>query len=131
MGVTFLLDTHVLLWAVAAPERIPDDVRDLLTDARHGLVVSAVSAWEVATKVRLGKLDAASLVRTWDRRIAGIGATQLPITAEHALYAGDMSWEHRDPFDRMLVAQATLEDLSLATVDQAIVGLPTPRIVTW
>lgn len=131
MGVTFLLDTHVLLWAVAAPERIPNDVRDVLTDTRHGLVVSAVSAWEVATKVRLGKLDAASLVRTWDRRIAGIGATQLPITAEHALYAGEMPWDHRDPFDRMLVAQATLEDLSLVTVDQAIVGLPTPRIVTW
>lgn len=129
--MNFLLDTHVLLWAVAAPERIPDDVRDLLTDTRHGLAVSAVSAWEVATKVRLGKLNAASLVRTWDRRISGIGASVLPITAEHALFAGDMPWEHRDPFDRMLVAQATLEDLTLVTVDRAMVGLPAPRIVSW
>lgn len=131
MGVTFLLDTHVLLWALSTPERIPEDVRDLLTDTQHGLAVSAASAWEVATKVRLGKLDAAPLVRTWDRRIAGIGASVVPISSEHALYAGEMTWGHRDPFDRMLVAQATLEDMSLVTVDDALRGLPAPRIVSW
>jgi len=60
-----------------------------------------------------------------------IGAEVLPITLEHALLAGSMSWAHRDPFDRLLVAQATVEDATFVTVDAAIVGIPVPRILTW
>ena len=131
MGVRHLVDTHVLLWLLSAPERISRPVRDALADRSNPLLVSAASALEITTKVRLGKLDAAELTTTLGRRLEGIGADVLPITLEHAGLAGSMSWAHRDPFDRLLVAQATIEDAILVTVDTAIVDLPVPRILTW
>lgn len=131
MGVRYLLDTRVLLWLCSSPERVPEEVLDDLADRRNTLLVSAASALEVATKVRLGKLDAPGLVPLFARRMEGIGASALPITVEHALFAGSLRWDHRDPFDRLLVAQATLEDATLVTVDAAIVRLPLPRVLTW
>lgn len=70
-------------------------------------------------------------MRTFARRLIDIGADVLPITIEHTLLAGSMSWSHRDPFDRLPVAQATVEDATFVTVDRAIVDLPVPRILTW
>ncbi len=102
-----------------------------MADRSNALLVSAASALEISTKIRLRRLDAADLTATLGRRIDDIGADVLPITLEHALLAGSMSWTHRDPFDRLLVAQATVEDATLVTVDAAIVGLPVPRILTW
>lgn len=131
MGVTYLLDTHVFLWLLAEPARIPGPVRDLLADRTNALVVSAISAFEITTKVRLGKLDAGELPVTMPWRVAQIGATTLPVSLEHAVFAGSMPWSHRDPFDRLLVAQATLGNLTLVTVDWALVNLPAPRILTW
>ncbi len=131
MGVTYLLDTHVLLWLHAEVGRVPAQVRDLLADRANRLVVSAVSALEVATKLRLGKLSAPGLVESWGRRTDDIGAESLPISAEHALLAGGMDWAHRDPFDRLLVAQATIEGMTLVTVDAALTGLPAPRLLSW
>ena len=131
MGVKYLVDTHVLLWLFSAPERIPDSVGDALADRSNPLLVSAASALEITTKIRLGKLDAAELTTTLGRRIEGIGADVLPITLEHAVLAGSMPWPHRDPFDRLLVAQATIEDAILVTVDAALIDLPVPRILTW
>jgi PIN domain nuclease of toxin-antitoxin system len=129
--VTFLLDTHVLLWLLGDPEQVPERVRSTLADPTHTLCVSAVSALEVATKQRLGKLAADGLIESWDRRVADIGATELVATSAHARLAGTMRWEHRDPFDRLLVAQATIEAMTLVTVDAALRDLPAPAILTW
>lgn len=131
MGVTHLLDTHVFLWLLTRPERVPETIRASLADPRNPLVVSAVTALEVATKVRLGKLSAPGLTDAWDRQLVDIGATPLSIATDHALLAGRLSWAHRDPFDRLLVAQAMLEGMSLVTVDAALTQLPAPAMVTW
>lgn len=131
MGVTYLLDTHVLLWLLGQPERVPRDVRDQLANRESRLVVSSVSAMEVATKTRLGKLKDLGLVPAWLRRVAEIGAEPLALTTEHALAAGGMAWAHRDPFDRMLVAQAVLEGATLVSVDRAFTDLPAPRLLSW
>lgn len=131
MGITHLLDTLVFLWLLTEPERVPDAVRASLDDPRNPLVVSAVSALEVATKVRLGKLVAPGLTDAWNRQLANIGAEPLSVTTDHALLAGRLSWAHRDPFDRLLVAQATLEGMALVTIDAELVHLPAPPIVTW
>ena len=131
MGVSYLLDTHVLLWLLSDHERVPDSVRDRLADPSSELLVSAVSGLEIATKVRIGKLYAPALTATLPGRVARIGATPLPVSLEHALLAGSMPWPHRDPIDRVLVAQATVEAATLVTVDVALTGLPAPRILTW
>lgn len=131
MGVTHLLDTHVFLWLLTQPERVPEAIRASLGDRQNPLVVSAVSALEVSTKVRLGKLVAPGLTDSWSRQLANIGAQPLSVTTDHALLAGRLSWTHRDPFDRLLVAQATLEGMSLVTVDAALAQLPAPPAITW
>lgn len=135
MGVTagpYLLDTHVLLWLLGQPERVPGATRDLLADRRIGIVVSAVSALEVATKVRLGKLDSGRpLVDNWPDRLREIAATDLPITSHHAMVAGSLPWQHRDPFDRLLVAQALVENLVLVTTDSSMTDVVGLRLHTW
>lgn len=131
MGVSHLLDTHVFLWIVGQPDRLPVEVRTRLSDPENLLYVSAISALEIATKIRLGKLEVPGLVEVWSRRVGQVGARELPVTAEHAIFAGSMAWRHRDPFDRLIVAQATLEDMVVVTVDRAIGGLPVPRVLTW
>ena len=119
MGVTFLLDTHILLWVLSTPDRIPEGPRAQLADRRNLLLVSAVSALEIAAKVRLGKLEGHSLVHTLPSLVAAMGATVLPVSMEHALLAGSMPWSHRDPFDRLLGAQASAENATLVTVHAA------------
>ncbi|MGC5628498.1 type II toxin-antitoxin system VapC family toxin [Georgenia sp. Z1344] len=132
MGVNHLLDTHVLLWLLAAPHRVPEHVRDALADRGSGLVVSAVSAMEVSTKHRLGRLtEAEGLLAGWSPRVAEIGATELPLETDAALLAGRLDWAHRDPFDRLLVAQAMTENLVLVSVDRAVTGFPGLRTLTW
>jgi len=130
-GSSYLLDTHVLLWLLGDPGRVPGAVREELADRRNTLLVSAASALEISTKVRIGKLDAPTLPSTLGRHLADLGAVPLPVSVDHALLAGSMRWEHRDPFDRLLVAQATLEGLVLVTVDAVIAALPAPRLLTW
>jgi len=113
-----LLDTHVLLWALAEPGKLSQNARSVLADRRIDLWVSAASAWEIATKHRIGKLPGAGrLVRDYERNLDRLGAQPLPITAAHALSAGNLDWHHRDPFDRVLAAQAQLEQLPLMTAD--------------
>ena len=131
MGVRHLVDTHVLLWLFSAPDRIPGLIRDTLADRTNPLLVSSASALEIATKVRLGRLKAPGLIQTLPARLSALAAISLPITVDHALLAGSISWPHRDPFDRLLVAQATIEDATLVTVDKTIASLPVPRILTW
>jgi PIN domain nuclease of toxin-antitoxin system len=130
--VTHLLDTHVFLWLLGSPSRVPTPVLDRLADRANELLVSAVSAMEVATKVRLGKLPSARhVVETWPDRVAEIGARDLPLTTQQALFAGSMSWAHRDPFDRMLVAQAIVLNVTLVTDHAALHGVPTLRALGW
>ncbi|WP_125777022.1 type II toxin-antitoxin system VapC family toxin [Antribacter gilvus] len=125
MGVTYLLDTHTLIWLLGTPHRLPAELRDELARGENRLLVSAVSAMEVATKVRLGKLDEARfLVSTWEQRVADLRAEELRISAPHALLAGSMGWDHRDPFDRLLAAQSLVENVPLVTRDDVFTGLP-------
>jgi PIN domain nuclease of toxin-antitoxin system len=128
--VTYLLDTHVVLWLWGDPGRLRDEVRDDLADPANRLLVSAASAMEVATKTRLGKLPiGATLVPTWAAHVTQIAADELPVTAAHALLAGSMTWAHRDPFDRLLVAQALTEGVALVTADAVMAQVPGLRVV--
>ncbi|PFG21208.1 type II toxin-antitoxin system VapC family toxin [Serinibacter salmoneus] len=134
MGVRprYLLDTHVLLWMLAAPSRIPAEPLAELRERRTHLFVSAASAMEVATKTRLGRLPGGeALVAGWEARLAELGVEDLPIDGAAAIAAGAMTWEHRDPFDRLLAAQALRENLTLVTVDSAVLAFPGVRTLTW
>ena len=114
-----LLDTHVLLWAHGAPSRL-SRVQDLVMDGANDLVVSAATAWEIAIKVGLGKLVLTEAAHTWvPSRIAAMGAASLPISQVHALAVADLPPHHRDPFDRILIAQARTIGASLVTADAA------------
>jgi PIN domain nuclease of toxin-antitoxin system len=115
MSLSNLLDTHVLLWWFSQSSRLNDDVRRLIAAPETPIFVSAVSFWEAAIKRAKGRLafDGVALVGA----VAESGLRELSITAEHALAAGDLPRHHDDPFDRMLVAQARAEDLTLITRD--------------
>jgi PIN domain nuclease of toxin-antitoxin system len=124
--VRFLFDTHVLLWAAAAPDRLPQELADLIRDPANVRHFSVASIWEVAIKAQLGRPDFQH-----DASVLRLGLLQnayaeLPITGRHALAAGALPPVHRDPFDRMLVAQAAAEDLILVTMDAAIAAYPGP-----
>lgn len=123
--MSFLLDTHALLWALTDPPRLGSEAHRIVAARSSHLVVSAATAWEIGTKQRLGKLPQAdALVGGYARHLDRLGAIRLPITEEHALLAGRLEWPHRDPFDRMLAAQAMLESLTLLTNDEALTNLP-------
>ena len=114
-----LLDTHVLVWAATTPERLGPS-SDLLADADVRLV-SAVSVWELAIKQRLGKLSVGPDVRTWTRRVTTeLVLEHLPVTADHAAAVEHLPDVHRDPFDRLLVAQAVAEGAVLLTADDRL-----------
>jgi len=115
-----MLDTHVLLWALTEPARLSGQIRDLAANRRTELFVSAASAWEIATKQRLGKLPQAEvLVRAYSQHLTRLEVESIPVTDEHSLLAGSMEWNHRDPFDRMIAAQCMVASLPLATADEA------------
>jgi PIN domain nuclease of toxin-antitoxin system len=114
--VSLLLDTHVVLWWLSADGRLPDELRQRLGDDPN-VGVSAVTLWEVGIKQSIGKLSAPHPLPEW---IAQSSFRQLPITFEHAVAAGHLPLLHRDPFDRMLVAQARCEGLTLVTRDPQI-----------
>lgn len=115
-----LLDTHALVWAVSSPSRLGERARALIEDPSTTLLVSAASAWELSTKVRLGPFPTAEpLVVQYQQLVEDIGAVHLPIEPSHALRAGGLTWDHRDPFDRMLAAQALIEHTVLVTRDSA------------
>lgn len=116
----FLLDTNALLWLVSSPDQMTASVRDVLADPANELVVSAASAWELAIKTRIGRLDGAPLLSAWDETLASMRAADLAIDSADAALAGQLSWNHKDPFDRMIVAQATRRGLTIATSDNRI-----------
>lgn len=114
-----LLDTHVLLWAATDSPRIKAIRRRLLA-ADNEVYFSVASLWEIAIKVSLGKLQAdATEIR--DAALEG-GFVELPILGQHALHVGGLPWHHRDPFDRLLVAQAVAEPMRLLTADEQLLA---------
>lgn len=120
-----LLDTHALLWALAEPGRLSARAATVIRDPANTVLVSAASAWEIATKLRLGRLPGAgSIVAGYAAHLAILRAEELPISSVHALRAGGFLVEHRDPFDRMLAAQALVEGVLLLTDDTAFGMFP-------
>ena len=114
-----LLDTQCWLWMAAAPERLSAHARSLVEASDHELFLSAASVWEIAIKHSLGKLRLPEPpARYVPARLDRLGVTSLPIEQGHALHAATLPRHHRDPFDRILVAQAQLEDLPILTADR-------------
>jgi PIN domain nuclease of toxin-antitoxin system len=119
--VRFLVDTHCWLWLQTSPDRLRADVLALLADPANDLLLSAASSWEIAVKHALGKLplpEAPSLFVP--RRMAASGTRGLAIEHAHALRVAELPPHHRDPFDRILVAQAQIERLTVVTVDRQL-----------
>jgi PIN domain nuclease of toxin-antitoxin system len=115
----FLLDTHTLLWSFIGSSSLSARARRLIEDGSNEILVSTVSAWEIGTKVRLGKLPTGEeLISDFSFYLKQLGVEALPICMEHALRAGRLPGEHRDPFDRMLIAQAQAEDIPIVSNDR-------------
>lgn len=125
-----LLDTHVWLWAVLTPERLAPAARNAIEDVNNALLVSAASAWEIATKHAIGKLPLPERPEILvPRALIALGATELPISVRHAVSSADLPLHHRDPFDRILVAQAICEGVTLVTADHVLTRYSAP--VLW
>ena len=115
-----LLDTHLLLWAAGGPAHLSARARALIKDPANQLVFSAASLWEIAIKCRLGRDDFRVDPRLLRRGLLDNGYGELPITSEHAVALDGLPALHKDPFDRILVAQATVEGLTLLTTDPVV-----------
>jgi PIN domain nuclease of toxin-antitoxin system len=119
--VRVLLDTCTLIWATLSPSALSQQAREAIAEEANVILVSAASAWEIATKVRVGKLPGAEkLERDFLDVMDDAGYTQLPIDTETALRAGRLVAEHRDPFDRMLAAQALALDIPVLSPDSLL-----------
>jgi PIN domain nuclease of toxin-antitoxin system len=125
-----LLDTHSWLWMRAEPDRLSEPSRELLRDPSSELFFSAASAWEIAVKFATGKLRLPEPpVDFVAQRLAEDRVSALPILIAHALHAGELPPHHRDPFDRLLIAQARIEGLTLLTADREIAKYDVP--ILW
>ena len=117
----YLIDTHVWLWMQSDPDRMSDEARLLVENVRNGILFSAASACEIAIKYRLGKLPLPEPPASYvPDRMRRSGTTPLPVDLAHALRTADLPDHHRDPFDRVLVAQAQLLDLTIITADDQL-----------
>ncbi len=121
-----LLDTHLLLWAAGAPERLPSDAVALIDNQDNHLIYSAVSLWEIAIKNSLGRADFQVDSRLLRRGLLDNGYDELPMTGDHAAAIGNLPSLHADPFDRMLVAQSMVEGILLLTSDSIVARYPGP-----
>jgi PIN domain nuclease of toxin-antitoxin system len=124
--VKLLLDTQLLLWAAGQPERLPVGARALIDDARNQLMFSATSLWEVAIKSGLGRADFRADARLLRRGLLDNGYGELAITGEHAVAIANLPPIHKDPFDRLLVAQSAVEGILLLTADPIVAQYPGP-----
>ena len=124
-----LLDTQVVIWATLSSSNLSAVASKILTDEQNTIFVSAASAWEIATKVRNGKLpEAVELERNFPSDMSAAGYTLLPISVEESLRAGRFVGPHRDPFDRMLAAQALAMDIPILSTDKALDAFGIRRI---
>lgn len=120
-----LLDTHALLWCLGDDPALSDTARAAVLDPDARILVSAASAWEIATKHRLGRLDVRGFFAPrLDQMVVAADYHRLSITFAHAQRAGSYEAAHKDPFDRMLAAQAELESVTLVTADRAFEDFP-------
>ncbi len=119
-----LLDTQLLLWAAVAPSRISRPVHRLINDDANVLLFSVVSIWETTIKANLGRADFTVDPRQIRSGLLDSGYRELEVTAEHALAVGDLPLLHRDPFDRLLLAQARHEGATFLTADHALAAYP-------
>lgn len=122
----FLLDTHVLLWAAGQPDRLPAKARRLLGDPRNELVFSTASLWEIAIKKGLGRDDFQVDARLLRRGLLDNGYGELAVTSAHAVAIDGLPPIHKDPFDRLLVAQSMVEGIILLTADPVMAQYPAP-----
>ncbi|MGN6592450.1 MAG: type II toxin-antitoxin system VapC family toxin [Terriglobales bacterium] len=121
-----LPDTHLLLWGAVAPERLSAVARRLMNDEGHELSFSAASLWEVAIKVGLGKRDFTTGPERLRDHLLDNGYLELAVTGRHAIAVAGLPPIHKDPFDRLLLAQALVEDITLLTVDARLAQYPVP-----
>lgn len=119
-----LLDTHLLLWAASEPDQLPDKARQLIADTGNNLLFSAASMWEIAIKSTLGRDDFKVDPRVLRRGLLDNGYIELEISSEHAVTTNSVPPIHKDPFDRMLIAQAMVEGIILLTSDAAVAQYP-------
>lgn len=125
-----LLDTHALLWFDTAPDRLPENIIALIRDRTRQIHVSAMSAWELTIKHRLGKLpEAGVLLGEYHRTLHAYGFSELPFTSVHALKDRELGHTHKDPFDRALVAQALSEQFVIVTKDTEIASFPDVTVI--
>ncbi len=120
-----LLDTHAALWWLSDDDRLGNSAAELIADPSSQVLLSAAVVWEVAIKRSLGKLEAPEDFAT---TLLAAGALALPITLEHADTVAGLDWHHRDPFDRLLIAQAKLERAVLVSNDPALHAYDTPLV---
>ena len=118
--MNFLLDTHLLLWAASAPERLSAKARSLLLATDSRLIFSAASLWEISIKRTLGRADFSVDPRRFWRMLLVNGYTELAVNSEYTIAVNDLPPLHKDPFDRILVAQARVEGIVLLTVDKTV-----------
>ena len=123
-----LLDTHTLVWWVEGRENLSTKARETIQDDDTVVLVSAASAWELAIKSRQGKFKSRELSERLDEQILEEGFVALAISIEHAIRAGGLDSPHKDPFDRMLIAQAQIEDASVISKDKAFDHFAVRRI---
>lgn len=120
----YLFDTHALVWWWTGDKALPAGVTQHVSDQRNAVFVSAVSAWEIATKCRIGKWQAAVPVfENFDELAVADGFIELSVSVANGLLAGSLPGDHRDPFDRMIAAQAICDDLTVITRDPALAAL--------
>ena len=118
---TLLLDTHVWLWSLAAPSRLPPDLLELLEQSSQGLALSAASAWEISIKYAIGKLPLPEPPKAFiGPRLIRDDVRFLPIELNHAVEVAELPPHHNDPFDRLLIVQAQIEGLCLVTADSVM-----------
>ncbi len=121
-----LLDTHLLLWAAREPERLPAMARKLISDPQNELVFSAISIWEAGIKSSLDRPAFRTDARMLRRALLDNGYVELRLTSEHAVSIDLLPPIHKDPFDRILIAQAAVEGITLLTNDRKLAGYPGP-----
>ncbi len=119
-----LLDTHALIWWLGARKRVPRPLQALLLDPGNDVLVSAATAWEIAIKRRIGKLDFdAGFLANFDTHVITLGFAPLTVTAAHMVRGAGIEAPHKDPFDRILAGQALVENLVIVTADEALACL--------
>lgn len=121
-----LLDTHLLLWVAGAPDRLSPEAAALISNPENKPVFSAASIWEIVIKLGLGRADFSVDPALLRRGLIDNGYEELPVTSNHAMAVANLPPVHKDPFDRLLVAQAGVEGMLLLTVDEWVAKYPGP-----